>query len=242
MERRFNEVFTALRPELTAYLSRLVVRPHIAEELAQTAFTRLIESGPDGPDGREAERAWLFRVATNLAFDELRRHSTWRENVLLDLRELAESNPGIVAQSKALVGTPETKMVAREHLVACFSCTLRNLPEPKAAAFLLKEVHDFSLVEIADLLRATEAQAKNWLQEARAFMRAQYDQTCALMTKKGVCYQCVELADFFLSGEGNPLAGTRDHLDGRIDFVRQLRSRPTGKWHSMLLKLLDDLG
>ena len=241
MERVFNEVFAALRPELTAYVSRLVVRPHIAEEIAQTAFMRLIEKGPDGPDGREATRAWLFRVATNLAFDELRRHSTWRENVLLDLRELAESNAGIVAQSKALVGTPETKMVAREHLVACFACTLRNLPELKAAAFLLKEVHDFSLVEIAELLQSTEAQAKNWLQEARAFMRAHYDEACALLAKKGVCYQCVELADFFVSGEGNPLGDARDHLGARIDLVKQLRSQPAGKWHSMLFQLLDDL-
>jgi hypothetical protein len=30
-------------------------------------------------------------------------------------------------------------------------------------------------------------------------MRAHYDQACALVTKKGVCYQCVQLADFFLS-------------------------------------------
>jgi RNA polymerase sigma-70 factor (ECF subfamily) len=241
MEVRFNEVFATLRPELTAYLSRLVVRPHIAEEIAQTAFMRFIESGSNAPDGRESARAWLFRVATNLAIDELRRHSTWRESVLLDLRESAESNPAIVAQSNALVGTPETKMVAREHLVACFACTLRNLPERKAAAFLLKEVHDFSLMEIADILQATETQAKNWLQEARAFMRTRYDQTCALMTKKGVCYQCVELADYFLSGEGNPIAGSQDHLDARINIVRQLRSQPTGRWHSILLELLDDL-
>lgn len=242
MEGRFEDIFSTLRPELTAYLCRLVVRPHVAEDLAQTAFMRLIESGPVAPVGPNNMRAWLFRVATNLAIDELRRHSNWRESMFLDLREAAESNPAFVAQSEALIGTPETKMVAREHLAACFACTLRNLPEQKAAVLLLKEVHGFALAEIADLLGATEAQAKNWLQEARAFMRARYDQTCALMTKQGVCYQCVELADFFHSGEGNPISGASDHLDARLDVLKDLRSRPPGKWHSVLLELVDDLG
>lgn len=146
MEGRFEDVFDRLRPDLTAYLCRLVVRPYVAEDLAQTAFMRLIESGPEAPIGPNSARAWLFRVATNLAIDERRRHSNWRESMVLDLRESAESNPAFAAQSEALIGTPETKMVAREHLTTCFACTLRNLSEQKAAAFLLKEVHGFSLV------------------------------------------------------------------------------------------------
>lgn len=241
MTTRFEVIFDTLRPELTAYLCRLVVRPHVAEDLAQTAFMRLIESGPDGVISANSTRAWLFRVATNLAIDELRRHSNWRETVVPELRDAAESNPAFVAQSEALIGTPETKMVAREHLAACFACTLRNLPEQKAATFLLKEVHGFTLAEIAGLLDATEAQAKNWLQEARVYMRARYDKTCALMTKQGVCYQCVELADFFHSGEGNPISGASDHLNARVNILKDLRSRPPGKWHSALLELLDEL-
>jgi RNA polymerase sigma-70 factor, ECF subfamily len=237
MEGRFEDIFDRLRPELAAYLCRLVVRPHVAEDLAQTAFVRLIESGPVGPD---STRAWLFRVATNLAIDELRRHSKWRESMVLDLREAAESNSAFAAQSGALIGTPETKMVAQEHLATCFACTLRNLPERKAAAFLLKEVHGFTIAEMAELLEA--ARAKNWLREARAYMRARYEQTCALMTKQGVCYQCVELADFFRSEEGNPISGASDHLDARVKILKDLRSRPPGKWHSLLLELLDDLG
>lgn len=242
MDGRFEETFIALWPELNAYLCRLVVRPHVAEELTQTTFMRLFENGPAAPIGPHSTRAWLFRVATNLAIDELRRHSSWRENAVLDLRVVAESDPSFVALSEALVGTPETKTVAREHLTVCFVCTLKNLPEHKAAAFLLKEVHGFTLAEIADLLQATETQAKNWLQEARAHLRTRYEQTCALITKQGVCYQCVELGDFFHSGEGNPVSGASDHLDARVSILNELRSRPPGKWHSVLLKLLDDFG
>ncbi len=241
MPDRFEHHFATVGPELTAYLCRLVNRPQVAEELAQTAFLRLLESGPAAPDQDEAIRAWLFRVATNLAIDELRRHSTWRETMVEDLRSAAESDAAFNSFSSSLIGTPETKLVAREHLATCFACTMRNLPEHKAAAFWLKEVHSFSLAEAADFLGATETQVKNWLQEARAYMRARYASSCALITKQGVCHQCVELADYFNSGEANPLTGSVDDMDARLSILREMRSRPPGVWHARLLRLIDGL-
>lgn len=241
MEGSFTAIYEAIRPELTAYLCRLVVRPQVAEELMQTTFVRLLESGPSAGQRSEVIRAWLFRVATNLAFDELRRHATWRENTVLDLRATAEANLAFVARSEALIGTPETKTVAREHLAACFVCTLRNLPERRAAAFLLKEVHGFTMAEMAELLDATEGQVKNWLQEARVYMHGRYQSTCALMAKEGVCYQCVELDEYFVAREGNPIAKVGDHMEARAQILRELRTRPWGKWHTLLFDLLDDL-
>ena len=241
MAASFEALYTALRPELTAYLRRLVVRLPVAEELTQTAFQRWIEAGPDAPQQQAAARAWLFKVATNLAIDELRRHAAWRETIVEDLRRTAEANPEFVNRSVALVGTPETKLIARQHLAACFSCTARNLPGHQAAAFWLTEVHEFSLAETAGILAARPTQVKNWLQEARAFMRKRYEATCALMSKKGVCYQCTELADFFGSGEGNPIPGAVDSLEARIKHLREARAQPLGPWHEQLLRFVDDL-
>jgi DNA-directed RNA polymerase specialized sigma24 family protein len=31
-------------------------------------------------------RAWLFKIVTNLSIDYLRRHSTWREQVLVETK------------------------------------------------------------------------------------------------------------------------------------------------------------
>lgn len=240
METALASQFEGVRGELTAYLCRLIVRPQVAEDLVQTAFLRCLEASERLPDTEEGIRAWLFKVATNLAFDELRRHSTWRENMLLDLRNAAEADSALVEQSRAIVGSPETKAIAREHLVACLACTLRNLPERKAAALLLKEVHGFTVGEVADLLDATPGQAKNWLQEARGYMTERYGTTCALIAKKGVCYQCVELDGFFSAGQGTPLSGNTD-IDARLKIASDLRERPWGKWHRMVLGLLEEL-
>lgn len=228
------------RREITAYLCRLVVRPAIAEELAQTTFLRALETADHLPDNDASLRAWLFRVATNLAFDELRRHATWRETMILDLRDATEADDALVAQSAAMIGSPETIAIAREHLVACLACTLRNLPEHRAAALLLKEVHDFGIQETAELLDATPVQVKNWLQEARAHMDRHYGASCALVTKAGVCYQCVELDEFFAAGQGNPLREDASAA-ARLHVAADLKDRPWGDWHKKILALIDDL-
>lgn len=235
-----NQQFHDAKPELSAYLCRLVIRPQVAEDLLQTTYLRCLEAHERLPDSGDGVRAWLFRVASNLAFDELRRHATWRETMLGDLRSEAESNPDFMNRSREMIGTPETKAIAREHLVACMACLLRNLPERKAAAVLLKEVHDFSLAEAASILEATPAQVKNWLQEGRAFLVERYGATCALLEKQGVCHQCVELDGFFAAGRGSPLGGETD-LDARFAIAADCNRRPWGAWHRIMLDLIEEL-
>lgn len=236
---RLTASFESLRGELTGYLARLVARPALAQDLVQSAYLNAFEALERSPDDPAALRRWLFRIATNLALDELKRHGNWRETAMQDLREAAESDPAFVERSIALVATPETALVAKEHLAACFACTLRSFQPAKASALLLKEVYGFSLEEIAELLGASAVQVKNWLQETRDALDARYGATCALVAKQGVCHQCTELAGFFKSGE-TPV--TPMTLAARLDTLRDLRARVPGAWHAMLFRLIDDRG
>lgn len=229
-----------LRGELTGYLTRLVARPDVAEDLVQQTAIRLLEA-EEVPATGGPLRAWLFRVATNLGIDHLRRHATWRETVLLDARARAEADEGFVAESARLRGTPELKQVAREHLDVCFACTLRNAGAERAASLLLHEVYGFTVEEVAGLLGARFAQVKGWIQAAREILAARYAETCALVTKGGVCHQCVELDAFFGAGEGDPLAGTPRDVEARLAVLRARRARGAGAWHRAMMRLVDDL-
>lgn len=229
-----------VRPELVGYLSRLVTRPDVAEELAQEAGARMLES-EGAPAGPLELRAWLFRVATNLAIDHLRRHAVKREDLLDEARRRAEAEPRFVAESRALAGTPEVAAIAREHLAVCVGCTLRNLPPHQAAAVLLREVHGFGVEEAARALDAREAQVKGWLQTARETLTRRYEGRCALVGKQGACHQCVELDAFFEAGRGDPLAATDGGIDARLAVLRDLRARAAGRWHGRMLSLVDDL-
>ena len=237
---RLAAIWNAIRPELLGYLRRLVVRAELAEDVCQTTYVKALEALERAPKVPEETRAWLFRIATNTALDELRRHSSWRESTLFELRERAEADPHFVRLSQEFIGTPETKAIAREHLAVCFACVLRSFPQHKAAALLLKEVHDFPLDEIARWLEATPVQVKNWLQETRREMERRYEGTCALVSKRGVCHQCVELDGFFHAAAGAPLSPGQSSLDARLAVLRELRTSARSPWHDLMLELLDD--
>lgn len=237
---RLATAWQACRDELVTYVTRLVVRADVAEEVVQEAAVRMLRT-PEVPEEPEATRAWLFRVASNLGIDHLRRHSTWRETVLLDARDRAQGDEVFRAESQLLRGSPETKAIAREHLAVCLSCTSRNLAPEESAALLLKEVYDFTNREVAEMLGGTFGQAKNWIQSARAKLTARYGETCALVTQKGVCFQCVELDQYFAANRGDPLAGSDRTLDARLAILRDLRATPMGPWHRRMMRLVDEL-
>lgn len=97
------DVYERHRHELVNYATRLVVRESVAEELTQEAALRLLQN-ERLPDDEGRIRAWLFRVVSNLAIDHLRRHSTWKELVLVDARERAVADPVFVAESQPFAG------------------------------------------------------------------------------------------------------------------------------------------
>ncbi len=234
--------FEKLRPELTAYLRRLVVLAEVAEDLAQTAAVRALEAADRAPKRPEEVRPWIYRIATHLGIDEMRRRGRRRETYLVEAKAAAERNPAFVRRAVSFKGTPETAAIAREHLAICFGCTLGQLAPEEAAALLLREIQGFSTAEVADLLGARFAQVKNWIQQARAAMSAKYARTCALIHKQGPCWQCVELDAALGDGRGDPLRGTPGDLEARFEIVRGFRSSGASRWERLLLEVFDELG
>jgi len=232
--------FQATRSSLVTFVTRMVVRPEVAEEIVQQAAVRALEQ-TSLPEAPSELRAWLFRVATNLAIDHLRRHGTWREAVLDETKTRANQDAGFIAESKLLGGSAELKSIAKDHLAVCFACTARTLQPEEAAALLLKEVYDFTNEEVASVMEASFGQAKGWIQSARAKLTARYARSCALVTQEGVCFQCVELDRFFGADQGDPLAGGARDLDARLVILRQKREAPLGPWHRRMMRLVDEV-
>lgn len=232
--------WASARAELTNYATRIVLRKDVAEELVQHAAVRLMEAAAP-PGTTEAVRAWLFRVVTNLGIDHIRRHSTQRERVMEETKAVATADATFMDEMASLRGTDEHRAIAREHLAVCFSCTLRVFPAERAAALLLVEVFDFTVGEAAEMLQARPAQVKNWIQECRAGLDARYAETCALVTKKGVCHECVELSEYFTGKREDPLEGTPRTTRVRLAILQERRETALGPWHTKLMLIVDDL-
>jgi RNA polymerase sigma-70 factor (ECF subfamily) len=70
------------RPVL-AYLTRLVSDPESAQDLCQETFVKALRAW-EGRDPNASPIAWLYRIATNTAYDHLRRRRRIRFTPLVD--------------------------------------------------------------------------------------------------------------------------------------------------------------
>jgi RNA polymerase sigma-70 factor (ECF subfamily) len=145
--RRFNQAFEPLRPELYRYCRHLTRRPWDAEDLAQDTLARaLVTLGTMLKPEIENPRAWLFRVATNLYVDRVRRA---REEL---------SDP---AEPPAPFGDERAKREAAGTLIA-------RLSPQERAAVVLKEAFDLELGEIASVLGTSTGAVKAALHRGRS--------------------------------------------------------------------------
>ncbi|WP_394835688.1 RNA polymerase sigma factor [Pendulispora rubella] len=141
---RFLDEYEPLRPELYRYCRYLTRSPWDAEDLAQDAMARAFATLGRMVEGPPNPRAWLFRVASNLWIDQVRRR---RERLGVDVEPATSHEP----------------RAARE---AAGTLLVRLSPQERAAV-VLKDVFELSLDEIAEALGTTPGTVKSALHRGR---------------------------------------------------------------------------
>jgi len=147
----FLETIANLRPSLHRYCSRMTGSIFDGEDVVQEALFqayRMLESFDDS----RPLAPWLFRIAHNRCIDFLRRRGVREE------AETAAQEPDRVTPAEP-PGPALGKAV--EHLVLA-------LPPKERACVLLKDVFDYSLEEIAELVDSTVGGVKAALHRGRS--------------------------------------------------------------------------
>jgi len=147
----FLETVSNLRPRLHQYCSRMVGSVLDGEDVVQDALFQAFRKLESFDDSRPL-KPWLFRIAHNQCIDFLRRRQ---------VRQDAEAEvvvPDAVAPKDPLGPGIER---AIERLVL-------TLPPKERASVLLKDVLDYSLEEIAELVDSTVGGVKAALNRGRA--------------------------------------------------------------------------
>jgi len=135
-----------------------------ALELAQETFIKAWQAlGEWRP--RAQFHTWLYRIASNLALDLLRR----RQVVQFVPLEPEHDAPGDSAG-------PEDRLQARQGIGALEAALARLTPEQREV-ILLREVEGLSYDEIAAALQIDEGTVKSRLARSRAALAAIYDRT-----------------------------------------------------------------
>jgi len=170
------------RRELTGYCYRMLGSAFDAEDAVQETMLRAWR-GLDRFEGRAALRSWLYRIATNVCFDQLeagkRRARPMdlgpaREPVLENLNALPEVTWIEPVPDGRVVpeGDPADVVAARETIRLAFVAALQHLPPRQRAVLILCEVLRWRATEAAELLETSVASVNSALQRARATLEA----------------------------------------------------------------------
>lgn len=193
----FQELFVTFQEQLKSYLFRITTNRADAEDLAHDTFIRAFDK-LNTFQQKSSLKTWVFQIATNLAYNQKKRRSRWTEDVSERAKSIVLQHPRI-AESIERINQHSTcgAYEIKEHIDTCFTCISKNLPIENQVALLLKDVYDFSVREIMQILNKTEGQVKYYIQSARRTMTGIFDKRCALINKHGICHQCTELNGWF---------------------------------------------
>jgi RNA polymerase sigma-70 factor (ECF subfamily) len=147
-----------------AYLYRLLDDAEWAHDLTQETFLRLFRTRRRLA-AVENERAWIYRIASNLAFNALKRR---RRFAWLPWRE-GDATPADVQLREDDPARRIQKQVRVAEALATLSPTYR-------APLLLYSHFDFSVREVAEALSISEGAVKTRLFRAREMFREAYGQ------------------------------------------------------------------
>lgn len=160
----FDALFHRWAGPLLRYVERMVRDGGTAEELVQEAFLRVHRARERyEPEARFS--TWLYRIATNLALNELRRPRRQAIHTgSVDDRgepvELAADEP----RTDDVVDARRAGSALEQDLAA--------LPERQRAALWLSAVEGFSYAEVASQLETTEKSVKALVHRARSALVA----------------------------------------------------------------------
>jgi RNA polymerase sigma-70 factor, ECF subfamily len=166
----FTTLVTKYKDGLTNYLNAMVGDYDIAIDLSQETFLRVYKN-----IGKYSHiyqfSTWLYRIATNLAIDEIR-YRKRRGQVFY--RNVWGSRP---ADSE----TPEFELpdarrgpgdeILRKESGQVLGDAIRSLPEKYRTAFIMKEIQELPYEEIAKVLNTSEGTIKSRLHRARELLQ-----------------------------------------------------------------------
>ena len=138
-----------------------------AQEVFVRVFTRADRYKPDGPF-----RAWLYRIATNIAIDTLRgRKRLWQAlGQRLRPRRDDEDGRDMLAELPAGGEGALGHVLGRER-DAIVHRALASLPVRYRSALVLREIHELSYDEVAGALGCRVGTVKSRINRARTMLR-----------------------------------------------------------------------
>ena len=166
----FRTLVVRYQRKVYAVALGIVKDPDLAWDVAQEAFVRVHQHLGEF-EGKSAFSTWLFRIATHLSIDAVRRERRSLKDDVDDVDEgdLAEGGEGILATD---LGNDPRQSLLRKELAGKIQDALATLPEKHRTILVLREVEGLSYEELAERLDLHKGTVMSRLFHARKKMQA----------------------------------------------------------------------
>jgi RNA polymerase sigma-70 factor (ECF subfamily) len=152
-----SEVMSMYKNQIFNYLNLMTGDREMAEELTQDTFVKVyFKAGTIKTDNL---KAWIYKIATNLA------RSEFRKIKIKHLLSLSDVNEGQFAHESS----PDSEIELEQMLSV--------LPEKYRVAIIMKEINNFSFEEISEILKKPVGTVKSLVFRGRQQMRFHFHLT-----------------------------------------------------------------
>ncbi len=170
-EAAFTELVTKYKDALTHYLNVMVGDYDVAVDLCQETFIRVYKNINRYSNIYQFS-TWIYRIATNLAIDEMRyrrrRGQVFYKNVWG--RNSSKDEDGREFEISDVRAGPGDEVLRKES-ERVLSEAIRSLPEKYRTAFILKEIQELPYESIAKVLNCSSGTIKSRLHRARELLQ-----------------------------------------------------------------------
>jgi RNA polymerase sigma-70 factor (ECF subfamily) len=234
----FQTLFVEFQNQLKSYLYRLLTDRNDVDDLTHDTFIKAF-SKISTFNQESSLKTWVFKIATNLAYDHLRKMKRWEADAQDRAADLAIGSEEIRRVFWMVHDTSSTGAYEmREHIDYCFTCISKTLSIENQVALILKDIYDFQIKEICLILEKTDGVIKHLLNDARNIMTDIFENRCALINKNGVCHQCSHINGIF-----NPKQDQQEELM-KLELVKASKKYNREQLfalRTMLVKAIDPL-
>ncbi len=176
-----SAAFNADYQRIYRYIKSMIRDEFEAEDLTQETFLRAFNRR-DTLREEAARTAWLYRIATHVTLDRLRRYAR---------RAPLESESDLDASEVAEPDAPSLQQtMERDEMSGCVQAYLNRLSDSYRAVILLHDMHELSAQEIAQLLGESLATVKIRLHRARVKLKAALETGCDFSHDDGGTLTC----------------------------------------------------
>ncbi|MEI6409425.1 MAG: RNA polymerase sigma factor [Bacteroidota bacterium] len=235
MEHNLTNEFQRIRPQLRSYILRITANAADTDDIVQDTWVKA-SLNIHSFQGNSSLKTWLFAIASNLAKDNLRLKKRWTEDCTDICKQEALGNRAFFEEAMNIrMNDAQGNFEIKEHITFCFTCISKSLPLEQQVALLLKEVYEFKVKEIAEIMDVSEAMGKYYLHVGRSKMMDIFDRRCSLINKEGVCHQCTELNGIF-----NPKQNAQEELM-KIEMARDAEKLDKESLFDLRMKIVQGI-